>query len=42
MSGMQALIAYAVVAFAAGWVAWSMFVPSKFKKRLRGRVRLKR
>ena len=42
MSGVQAVIAYAVVAFAAGWVAWSMFVPSKLKKWLRGRVRLKR
>ena len=42
MSGVQAVIAYAVVAFAAGWVAWSMFVPSKLKARLRGRVKLRR
>ena len=42
MSGVQAVIAYALVAGAAGWVAWSMFVPSKVKARLRGRVRLKR
>ncbi len=42
MSVLQAVIAYAVVAFAAGWVVWSMFVPAKLKARLRGRVKLKR
>ena len=42
MSGLQAVIAYAVVALAAAWVVWSMFVPSKVKARLRRRVKLKR
>ena len=42
MSGLQAVIAYAVVAFAAGWVMWSMFVPRKVKAWLRGRVKLRR
>ncbi len=42
MSAVQPVIAYALVAFAAAWVAWSMFVPSKVKARLRGRVKLKR
>ncbi|WP_256430044.1 hypothetical protein [Caulobacter sp. S45] len=42
MSGVQAVIAYAVVAMAAAWIVWSMFVPGKLKARLRGRVRLKR
>ena len=42
MSGLQAVIAYAVVAFAAGWVVWSMFVPRSVKARLRGRVKLQR
>ena len=39
---LQAVITYALVAVAAGWIAWSMFVPSKVKARLRGRVKLRR
>ena len=35
---MQVVIAYLLVAGAAGWIAWSMFVPGKLKARLRGRV----
>ena len=42
MSLVQAVIAYALVAAAAAWVAWAMFVPSKVKARLRGRVKLRR
>ena len=42
MRGLQAAIAYAVVAFAAGWVVWSMFVLRNVKARLRDRVKLKR
>ena len=34
---LQAVVAYALVAVAAGWVAWSMFVPRKLKMRLRRR-----
>ena len=42
MSAVQAVIAYAVVAVAAAWVAWSMFVPRKLKARLRGRLKRSR
>ena len=42
MNVAQAVIAYAVVAFAAAWVVWSMFVPGKLKARLQGRAKLKR
>ncbi len=41
----QAVIAYALVAVAAGWVTWSVFLPGKVKARLKGRttrVRTKR
>jgi hypothetical protein len=31
----QALIAYVLVAVAAGWVVWSMFVPRRWKRRRR-------
>jgi hypothetical protein len=34
---LQAVIAYALVALAAAWVAWSMFVPRRWKLRLRRR-----
>ena len=33
----QALIAYALVAIAAGWVAWSMFAPRTLKLWLKRR-----
>ena len=39
---LQAVIAYALVAAAAGWVVWSMFVPRKLRARLKARLRLKR
>lgn len=39
---MQAAVVYLVVAAAAAWVIWSIFLPRKLKARLRGRVRLKR
>jgi hypothetical protein len=35
----QAVIAYVLVAVAACWVIWSIFVPGKLKARLRGRVK---
>ena len=38
---LQALIAYGLVAGAAGWVVWAMFVPRKLKMRLRGRTKLR-
>ena len=31
------MIAYALVAVAAAWVAWSMFAPRALKMRLKGR-----
>ena len=39
---LQAVVAYAVVAFAAGWVAWSMFIPRTSKVKLRRRRLLPR
>ena len=34
---LQALLAYTLVGVAAAWVAWSMFVPRRWKVRLRKR-----
>ena len=36
---LQTVIAYALVAGAAGWVCWSMFVPRRWKMRLRRRAK---
>ena len=34
---LQALTAYAIVALAAAWVVWSMFLPRSLKLKLRPR-----
>jgi hypothetical protein len=35
----QAVIAYLIVAAAAAWVAWTLFLPTPWRAALRGRVR---
>jgi hypothetical protein len=37
LSVIQAVVAYALVALCAAWVVWSMFVPRRWKMRLRRR-----
>lgn len=36
-SGLQAVVAYLIVALAVAWVVWSVFLPRTLKQRLRGR-----
>ena len=35
----QAVIAYAIVAIAAVWIVWSIFIPRKVKAAIRARLR---